>query len=87
VSFFLLVVAWSFSIKDFKDIKQRAGEATVDGNSEALSVKPFGAQLRTLEFAAILVFTTIQVPRSNIYMERRPGEQAHRRAEWPDEIP
>jgi len=68
VSFFLLVVAWSFSIKDFRDIQQRAGEATVDGNTEALSAKPFGAQLRTLEFVAILVFTTIQVPRSNIYM-------------------
>lgn len=68
VSFFLLVVAWSFSIKGFKDIKQRAGEATVDGNTDALSAKPFGAQLRTLEFAAILVFTIIQVPRMNIYL-------------------
>ncbi|CAK0851609.1 unnamed protein product [Prorocentrum cordatum] len=68
VSFFLLVVAWSFSIKDLKEIKERAGDAPADGNTEALSARPFGAQLRTLEFAAILVFTTIQIPRSNIYM-------------------
>jgi hypothetical protein len=68
VSFSLLVVAWSFTIKDLKEIKEAAGEAPVDGNTDLLSAKPFGAQLRTLEFAAIMVFTTIQIPRSNIYM-------------------
>jgi len=68
MSFFSVVVAWSFSIRDLKEIKERAGDAPVDGNTDVLSSKPFGAQLRTLEFAAILVFTTIQIPRSNIYM-------------------
>jgi len=68
VSFTMLVIGWSFSIKDLFEIKERAGEAPVVGNTDLLSAKPFGAQLRTLEFAAIMIFSTIQIPRSNIYM-------------------
>jgi len=68
VSFTMLVVGWSFSIKDLFEIKERAGEAPVGANTELLSTKPFGTQIRTMEFAAIMIFSTIQIPRSNIYM-------------------
>jgi len=70
VNFLLLIVAWSLNRQQL--LMSRAGGGDQDGGNHSqgggLQAKPFGQQLRSLEFLLILLVAAIQVPRSNFYL-------------------
>merc|ERR1711871_1580294 len=50
------------------EIRRKAGEPSVDESSKALAAKPIRVQLASLENAAIWLYASVQIPRSNLYM-------------------
>ncbi|CAL1149436.1 unnamed protein product, partial [Cladocopium goreaui] len=73
-SFSLLTVAWALNGRELDGIRQAAGGAEANGNDgnaqrhRPLEQRGMLQQLVSWEFAAIFIYSIIQVPRANMYM-------------------
>lgn len=73
--FSLLTVAWALNGKELDQIRQAAsgdvgtdGGTAVNGSHRPLEQRGMLQQLASWEFAAIFIYSIIQVPRANMYM-------------------
>jgi len=72
--FSLLTVAWALNGRELDGIRQAAGGAEANGNDgnaqrhRPLEQRGMLQQLVSWEFAAIFIYSIIQVPRANMYM-------------------
>eukprot|EP00929_Paragymnodinium_shiwhaense_P019152 TRINITY_DN13156_c0_g1_i4.p1 TRINITY_DN13156_c0_g1~~TRINITY_DN13156_c0_g1_i4.p1 ORF type:complete len:487 (+),score=61.73 TRINITY_DN13156_c0_g1_i4:73-1533(+) len=64
-TFALLGIAWLWNTAELNEVRRLAKDSP---SSEGIPSMTFWQQIRTPQFLAILVFTAIEVPRSNLYI-------------------